>query len=59
MKFKEGDKVNYHSIIGKGVTSTGHIIRKIGKLGHGEKVAWISGKSGCVSLKALSMCKED
>lgn len=53
-EFKKGDVVNYHSIIGGPVTSTEHTIQHIGELGHGEAVAWLSDKSGCVSLKALS-----
>lgn len=54
--FKEGDKVNYHSFIGGPVSSTGHEIKQIQLQPNnfGEDVAWITGKSGCVSLEALS-----
>jgi len=58
-KFKVGDIVDYHSIIGGPVTSTEHTIQHIDKLGHGEMVAWLSDKSGCVSLKALSFSNPD
>lgn len=51
--FKIGDTVNYHSIIGGAITSTGHEITNIGEA-CGDIVAWISNKSGCVSLDALS-----
>lgn len=53
--FKKGDVVDYHSIIGGPVTSTEHTIQHIGELGHGETVAWLSDKSGCVSLNAISL----
>lgn len=52
--FKVGDVVDYHSIIDGEVTSKAHVITDIGELGHGETVAWITNKRGCVSLKALS-----
>jgi len=53
---KEGDAVNYHAVIGKGVTSTGHKIREILREpnNYGSDVAWITGKSGCVAMDALS-----
>ena len=51
--FKVGDKVNYHSIIGGEITSTGHVIEHIGELG-GTPVAWITGHRGAVALSALS-----
>lgn len=49
-----GDKVNYHAIIGGPVTSAGHIVQQVDRLSCGELVAFISGKSGCVSVDALS-----
>jgi len=54
--FNVGDIVNYHAIIGEGITSTGHTITTIlpAPNNFGGDVAWISGKSGCVSLEALS-----
>jgi hypothetical protein len=56
MQMKAGDKVNYHSVIGGPVTSTGHEIRTIEKMpnNYGSDVAWITGKSGCVDLDSLS-----
>jgi hypothetical protein len=56
--FKCGDVVNYHSIINPQgpITSTQHIIKAIqpGPNNFGADVAWITGKSGCVALDALS-----
>jgi len=53
---KLGDKVNYHSMVGGPVTSEGHVIEviKLQPNNFGCDVAWISGKSGCVALAALS-----
>lgn len=51
--FKVGDRVDYHSRIGGPVTSIGHVIRQLGELG-AHPVAWLEGKSGCVSLRALT-----
>lgn len=54
--FKKGDVVNYHSIIGCAVTSENHAIESIEYYPNnfGCDVAWISEKSGCVALDALS-----
>ena len=53
---KEGDEVNYHDIIGGKITSTGHKIKTIelAPNNYGCDVAWITGKSGCVAMRALS-----
>lgn len=53
---KVGDTVNYHSIIGGPATSEGHKILHIEQEPNnfGCDVAWISGKSGCVAMSALS-----
>jgi hypothetical protein len=53
---KAGDTVNYHSMIGGEVTSSGHKITTINLAPNnfGGDVAWITGKSGCVSMAALS-----
>lgn len=53
---KIGDIVNYHSIIGGSVTSDGHEIKHIQFMPNnfGCDVAWITGKSGCVAISALS-----
>jgi hypothetical protein len=48
-----GDIVNYHSIIGGKVTSSGHKVTAIEKR-YGQWLAWITGKPACVSIKALS-----
>lgn len=54
--FKTGDIVNYHSIIGGAITSEGHEITFIDRQPNnfGCDVAWITGKSGCVAIAALS-----
>lgn len=54
--FKVNDVVNFHSIIGGEVTSTDHVIESILPMPNnfGCDVAWISGKSGCVAIAALS-----
>jgi hypothetical protein len=54
--FKVGDKVNFHSIIGGDITTPDHIIQTIQRMPNnfGCDVAWISGRSGCVALDALS-----
>jgi len=56
-----GDKVDYHSIIDEGITSTGHVVEviKYTPNNFGCDVAWITGKSGCVALEALSKSEED
>lgn len=55
--FEIGDKVDYHSIIGGEITSKDHEIKHIElePNNFGCDVAWISGKSGCVALEALSI----
>ena len=52
-----GDKVNFHGIIGGEITSTDHQIKAIEREpnNYGCDVAWITGKSGCVSMDALSL----
>jgi hypothetical protein len=56
MNIQIGDMVNYHSIIGGAVTSEGHEVTDIEQTPNnfGCNVAWITGKSGCVALEALS-----
>lgn len=54
MSFAIGDIVRYHPIIGEGHDGRLYTVRDIGALGHGEIVAWLNGKPGCVALKALS-----
>lgn len=55
-QFKVGEKVNYHSISGGDVTSANHEIKRVElePNNFGESVAWLTGKSGCVSLEHLS-----
>lgn len=53
-ELKVGDKVSFHSIIGRPATSSGHTVKSFHRLGHGELVAKITDKSGVVSLDALT-----
>ena len=57
--FRVNDIVDYHDIIGGEITSRDHKIKFIGKLCHGEKVAWITNKVGCVCLRALTKSKQE
>lgn len=54
-QLQPGTLVRFHPIIGGKDDGKTYTIRQLGKLGHGEVVAWLDGKSGCVSLKALSL----
>lgn len=49
-----GDIVDYHSIIGEKITSTGHKVRAVQMSDAGYPVAWLEGKSGCVHVDALT-----
>lgn len=51
---RKGDAVDYHSIIGERITSTGHIVKHVETAASGHAVAWITGKAGCVSCDALT-----
>jgi hypothetical protein len=56
MDIKVGDLVDYHSVIGGPVTSSGHRVVQIidtpNNFGHA--VAFVSNKIGCVAVSALS-----
>lgn len=54
---KIGDTVNYHSIIGGPVTSTGHKVTELeyAPNNFGCDVAWITGKRGYVAIRALTL----
>jgi hypothetical protein len=58
-RLKVGDVVTYHTRIGGPPTSTGHTIKALDRLPSGHDVAWISGKSGCVAIEALSLAALD
>lgn len=60
MSIKTGDTVNYHAVIGGEVTSTDHTVKSIELApdNYGEDVAWITNKSGCVALAALSLAEQ-
>lgn len=55
--FNIGDTVNYHAFQNSPATSTGHTIKRIEREPNnfGCDVAWITGKSGCISLNCLSL----
>lgn len=59
--FRIGDTVNFHALVGGPATSAGHIITNIHLAPNdfGVDVAWITNKSGCVALAALSMPHAD
>ena len=50
----EGMKVRYHPIIGGRHDGNLYDVRAVGQLPNGMDVAWLRGKSGCVSVRALS-----
>lgn len=53
--FKEGDVVDYHSLIGGPVTQAGLRIRAIGTIPSSkEPVFWLEGKAGCVYGEAIT-----
>lgn len=51
-----GMEVNYHSRIGGPVTTSGHKITHIERR-NGEWIVFITGKTGFVSVEAISECK--
>lgn len=58
IELREGVLVDYHEVIGGPITSRGHWVRFVGKIGE-RKVAWITGKAGAVDIAALSVAKEE
>lgn len=54
-KLARGSIVAYHSVIGGPVTSYGHVVLELGVLPSGHNVAWITNKTGCVAVEALSI----
>jgi len=55
-EISEDSKVHYHSIIGGEHDGKVYEIRAIGNIPSSEEpVVWLKGKSGCVSLEALSL----
>lgn len=61
MKFKIGDKVDYHSVIGQEITSRNHTILELYPKPNNfnRDCAKISGKAGVVSCDALTITKEN
>lgn len=55
-KFRVGQLVSYHPFVGKTAVSSGHEITAIDTMPNnfGENVAWVTGKSGCISFNCLS-----
>ena len=60
-KFHEGDIVDYHSVVGGPVTSSGHrvLVALPRPNNYGCDCAMISGKSGVVSMDALTLGKKE
>ena len=56
-KIEVGSVVSYHSIIGFKPSSTGHVVKliELQPNNFGDDVAWITGKSGCVSIEHLTL----
>ncbi len=54
MTIEEGMTVRYHPIIGGKHDGNLYKVRAVGEL-HGRAVAWLTGKSGCVDERALSV----
>jgi len=54
-ELKVGDKVDYSSVVGMGLTSLDHVIKSIKLMPNnfGCDVAWVSGKSSCVDIEHL------
>ena len=54
---KVGDKVDYSSVIGMGITSRNHEIIQLKNQPNnfGCDVAWLTDKSGCVDVEHLSL----
>lgn len=57
-KFKSGDKVDYHAVIGQPVTSTGHTV-VAAEISSEGLFYWITNKRGCVAEAALSKAFEN
>ena len=54
---QKGSIVKYSPIIGGPPDGKLYTVREVGEL-HGRAVAWLSGKSGCVSVAALTRVGE-
>lgn len=57
MEVEIGQKVHYHPVITQGCDGKTYTVRDVSELASGQRVAFLEGKSGCVSLDALSECK--
>ena len=54
MQVAIGMKVRYHPIIGGKHDGNLYEVRAFDTLPSGQQVAWLKGKAGCVSVRALS-----
>ena len=62
LHLKVGDRVDYHSVIGREITSKGHTVKSIQHMNSDPEspiVAWITDHTGCVALEALSRSTSD
>lgn len=55
MAIKARDLVRYHPVINGPDDGKTYEVRSVGEINSGYRVAWLAGKSGCVSLKALTL----
>lgn len=53
------DRVHYHPIIGQPHDGNIYTVKQIWLLGHGQPVAKLDGRTGSVSLDALSPAVEE
>ena len=58
-KIKVGDVVDYHSVIGREITSRGHVVEALYPKpnNYGCDCAMITGKSGVVAVAALTLAE--
>jgi len=54
-QIKAGDRVRYHPVIGGPDDGRDYVVAGRGQLGNGYPVAYLEGKSGCVSMRALTL----
>ena len=55
----EGMEVHYHPAIGGPHDGKVYTVKFIDTLSGGQLVAWLSGKTGCVAIQALSLAIEE
>lgn len=56
---KEGDKVHYHPVKGEPHDGKVYTVKCLSVLGHGEAVAFLNERTGCVGLTFLSPVEDE